>query len=245
MLSAVQFSISRDAAWAPGVETPHAWGEWAEGKATIGTASDPTVQAMPAMLRRRLGFLGKMALHVAYECLDGRTDIPAVFCSRHGEVSRSVDLLRDLAAGEPISPTSFGLSVHNAIGGMLSIARGDTVNNIALSAGRESLEHAVIEACGLLDDGAPAVLLVAYDCPLPHVYAPFREPDEQACAWAWLMVPPQRDVISLSWQSDCANHDATDTPPWGELDVLRFYLRRDRRLTRRCGNRSWNWSRDV
>ena len=119
------------------------------------------------MLRRRAGFLGKMALEVAYQCLGQRIDVPTVFSSRHGEASRSVDLLLDLAKGVPLSPTSFGLSVHNATGGLFSIARTDHANSIALAAGQSTVEHAVIEACGLLAEGEPAVLLVAYDCPLP------------------------------------------------------------------------------
>ena len=81
--------------------------------------------------------------------------MPTVFCSRHGEVSRSVDLLMDLAKAEPLSPTSFGLSVHNATAGLFSIARSDHTNSIALAAGQSSVEHAVIEACGLLADGEP------------------------------------------------------------------------------------------
>ena len=35
------------------------------------------------MLRRRAGFLGKMALEVAYQCLGQRIDVPTVFSSWH------------------------------------------------------------------------------------------------------------------------------------------------------------------
>jgi hypothetical protein len=61
----------------------------------------------------------------------------------------------------------FGLAVHNASAGLFSIARADRANHIALAAGPATIEHAVIEACGLLADGAPMVLLVACDAPLP------------------------------------------------------------------------------
>lgn len=146
---------------------------------------------MPPMLRRRTGVLGKMALEVAYQCLAERGGISTVFCSRHGEVSRLNDLLSDLSNGAPLSPTSFGMSVHNAIGGLFSIARGDRANNTALAAGPDSIEHAVIEACGLLADGEPLVLLVACDLPLPQPYAAYQDCNEQAHAFAWLMAPPQ------------------------------------------------------
>jgi hypothetical protein len=77
------------------------------------------------MLRRRAGFLGKMALEVAYQVLDGRTDIPTVFCSRHGEVTRAIELLTIWRAAKPLSPTGFGMAVHNASAGLFSIARAD------------------------------------------------------------------------------------------------------------------------
>jgi hypothetical protein len=198
------------------------------------------------MLRRRAGFLGKMALEVAYECLGDRSNIPTVFCSRHGEVSRSVDLLSDLSQELPLSPTTFGLSVHNAAGGLFSIARGDRANNIALAAGHATIEHGVIEACGLLADGEPAVLLVAYDCPLPSLYTPFEDDHAMPYAWAWLMQSAGTDAISLSWSPAC------DLPspshglqlPAG-LQVLRFQLRGDRELRRVADGRQWCWTRHV
>jgi len=197
------------------------------------------------MLRRRAGFLGKMALEVAYQCLGERIDIPTVFSSRHGEASRSVDLLLDLAKGVSLSPTSFGLSVHNATGGLFSIARGDHASNIALAAGRSTVEHAVIEACGLLAEGEPAVLLVVYDCPLPTPYCVFQDCDEQPFAWAWLMRPPADELVSLTW-SDALEHNPQSfgrLPPG--LEVLRFYLHRDPALERICDTRRWLWSLHV
>ena len=123
----VTFSIVSHAAWAPGLTTPEAWARWARAPQRIVAGEEPGVKAMPAMLRRRAGFLGKMALEVAYRCLDGRgagaTTIPTVFCSRHGEVSRALALLSDLARGEALSPTAFSMSVHNATAGLLTIAR--------------------------------------------------------------------------------------------------------------------------
>lgn len=195
------------------------------------------------MQRRRAGFLGRMALEVAYECNDERREIPAIFCSRHGDVSRSVDLLRDLASGEPLSPTSFGMSVHNAIGGMFSIARGDMANHIALSARESTIEHAVVEACGLLADGEKAVLLVAYDCPLPAIYEEYQAHGEQAFAWAWLIEPPQQDVISLSWSTAAEGESGTSSDLPAGLQVLGSHLRKERHLVRVCGTQKWEWSR--
>lgn len=241
----VSFSIASHAAWAPGVETEEAWRAWANVNHVIHGANGAPVRAMPPMLRRRASFLGKMALEVAYQCLGQRMDVSTVFTSRHGDASRSVDLLLDLSKGTPLSPTSFGLSVHNATGGLFSIARADHTNAIAVAAGKSSVEHAVIEACGLLAEGEPAVLLVAYDCPLPTPYCVFQDCDEQPFAWAWLLEPPNHEVVSLNWSAALEQNPArVERVPAG-LEVLRFYLRKDRALERICDARRWFWSRHV
>ena len=239
----ITFSIACHAAWAPNIETKEAWLAWAKGDVVITGSVEPAVRPMAPLLRRRAGFLGKMALEVAYQCLGAKKDVPTIFSSRHGEVSRSVDLLLDLANGEPLSPTSFGLSVHNAIGGLFSIARADHASNIALAAGESSIEHGVIEACGLLAEGEPAVMLVAYDCPLPQVYSAFKDLNEQPYAWAWLIEPPRREVVSLTW-SAAPEESLPDTGLPAGLEVLRFHLRKDRALERISDGRRWFWSRN-
>lgn len=245
----VSFSIVSQAAWAPGMDTPEAWVAWAEAPFSLAGAGEPTVAAMPAMLRRRAGFLGKMALEVAYRCLDGRIGVPSVFCSRHGEVARAVELLSDLAQETALSPTAFGLAVHNASAGLFSIARADQANHLALSAGVAGVEHAVIEACSLLADGAPLVLLVAYDNRLPTVFAEFEDCDEQPHAWAWLMAPAGCDALRLSWSASSAEVDAgasraIDAMP-ASLEILRFQLSGARQFERVADQRHWCWERHV
>lgn len=240
----VSFSIARHAAWAPGVTSPEQWAAWCAQPWPIAGGDEPKVAAMPAMLRRRAGFLGRMALEVAYACLGQDADVPTVFCSRHGEVGRAIDLLGDLARGEPLSPTSFGLAVHNASAGLFSIARADRANHIALAAGAATIEHAVIEACGLLADGAPMVLLVACDEPLPPLLASFEDCHEQAHAFAWAMVPAAADPLRLSWSTLPADAPAASAAPGG-LEVLRFQLGGYAALERKVGAQRWTWSRDA
>lgn len=238
----VRFSIARHAFWAPGLSSHDAWAAWAQAPYPIVAGAEPGVKAMPPMLRRRAGFLGKMALEVAYQCLDGRGDIPTVFCSRHGDVTRAVELLTDLANGEALSPTAFGMAVHNAIPGLFTIARGDRANHIALAAGAASIEHAVIEACGLLADGAPAVLLVACDCPLPELFTPFEECEEQPFAWAWLMTADEGEQLALHWTA-CGDAPRDGMP--GGLRVAAFHQSGARAMERCDGRLRWHWSRDA
>src|SRR4026208_515221 len=99
------FSVASSAAWAPQIETRDAWLAWAFDHEVAAGSSTPSLEAMPSILRRRAGFLGKMALEVAYQCLGARTDIPPIFSARDGEAARSADLLLDLADGTALSPT--------------------------------------------------------------------------------------------------------------------------------------------
>ena len=243
--SGLSFSISAHSAWAPGITTPQAWADWARAPQHIGDGPDPALKAMPAMLRRRAGFLGKMALEVAYACLDGRTGVPTVFCARHGEVTRAIDLLTELAQGEALSPTGFGLAVHNASAGLFSIARADRANHIALAAGAATIEHGVVEACGLLADGAPEVLLVAYDAPLPALLAPFEDCDEQPFAWAWLMTAPQDEVLALRLDAAPAQGEPAQDGMPAALGVLRFQLSGAARHEHVSGAQRWTWTRHA
>lgn len=252
----VHFSIAKHAQWAPGLTSDSAWQGWLQRAFLIDdtSANPPAVTAMPAMLRRRARFLGRMALEVAYACVGDKenfsTDVPTIFCSRHGEVAHSIELLQEQMQEGTVSPIGFSSSVHNATAGLFSIARKDRSNHIALAAGGHTIEHAVIEACGLLYDGAPAVLLVHYEQPLPEIFHQFEDCTEQAYAWAWLMVPAGQDQISLTWQTispDLPQCDtlADNTIPAG-LQVLRFQLsnrNEQASLVRQLGRQRWVWSR--
>ncbi|MET0982821.1 MAG: beta-ketoacyl synthase chain length factor [Telluria sp.] len=243
--NAVTFSIARHAAWAPGVTAPAHWAAWAEQPWTLDGGEEPKVAPMPPMLRRRAGRLARMALEVAYACLGQEADVPTVFCSRHGEVGRAIGLLRELARGEPLSPTSFALAVHNASAGLFSIARADRANHVALAAGPATVEHAVIEACGLLADGAPMVLLVACDEPLPALLSRFEDRHEQAWAFAWAMVPAGDSPVRLAWRAEPEGASAGSLFTPGGLEVLRFHLDGRAPLERSAGTQRWTWSRHA
>lgn len=218
------------------------------------------------MLRRRTSPVGKLALETAYGALaatpsspsdDASTttaalDIPVVFASRHGECARSVELQMALAEAAPMSPTAFSLSVHNANAGLFSIARGSQANTVAIAAGQSTVEHAVIEACGLLADGARQVLLVVADAPLPTLFSDFSDEHEEPCGWSWLIQAADEHealpTLSLQWQQaqpagDVAAHAGTIA---GAAAVLRFFLDADASdLQRQADGRRWHWIRHA
>lgn len=105
------------------------------------------------MQRRRLSYLARMAFAVGWPLAEGIEALPLVYVSRHGETPRTFALLSELAERQPLSPTQFSLSVHNAVIGLWSILRGETSEMTALAAAGDGFEQGVIEAAGLLHEG--------------------------------------------------------------------------------------------
>jgi hypothetical protein len=237
------FVIVDWAAWAPGITTPAQWLAWAAAPGLPSGSDVPALSEMPAMARRRLNPLGRMAAQVAYACHGGELGLPVIFASRYGDAARSLDLLGDLARGEALSPTAFGLSVHNAIGAMYSITRGDRANYLSLAAGAGSATAALVEAAGLLHDGAAQVMLVCYDAPLPGAYAAFHDEPAAPYAWAWRIALPAPDQPHLLLNASRAQGEAGAAPlPLG-LDLLRFALSNDHQVRRAVGPTLWTLQR--
>ncbi len=262
----LSFSIVKHAHWLPGFASSEEKGDRVDFETlasalqnttadSVTQAEPPPVKQMPAMLRRRARFLGRMALEVAYACLGDATvdaDIPMVFCSRHGDVALSIELLQAQIKEGGVSPIGFSSAVHNATPGLFSIARQDRSNHLAIAAGATTVEHALIEACGLLADGAAQVLVVHYEQPLPALLKDFVDNAEATYAWAWLLEAAQTSKpeqnIFLGWETLGESANATQTPDQAlapGLAILEFQLAGSSQLQRRVGQTLWSWSRHV
>lgn len=181
----IAFRVRAWSAWAPGLATAEEW----QSRRSVPVAEDaavPDVRFVPAMLRRRLGRLSRMALHVAHE-LAPAGGVPTVFASRHGELSRTVGLLSDLAIESPLSPAAFSLSVHNTASGVHAIAHEDVTASTSIAAGEETLLWALQEAVGRLASGVAQVLLVFAEEPLPAAYAAYVDETTTPHALAMLL----------------------------------------------------------
>lgn len=238
------FRVRRWAAWAPGLQTQEAWRSWLSAPAWPLPAAEAVAVAplaeVPAMTRRRIDPLGRAALQVAWWAQGDQPTGPVVFASRWGEVARSVALLRQLAADEPLSPTAFSLSVHNASSALYSIARGDTANYAAVSAGDASAAAGVCEAVGLLADGAPQVLVVSVESALPEPYESFEPHLGSLRAWAVMLEAAEQGVRLQA----AAPHDE---PPSGDLPAdlatLRFLAGASAQWRQAGPQGGWLWSR--
>ncbi len=241
----VRFSIDRWAAWAPGLPDQAAWRAWLRNPGPVEHGEYPPLTEMPAMMRRRVERLGRVALQAAYWAQGDQVPGSVVFASRQGDIGRSLQLLRQLASGESMSPASFSMSVHNAIGALYSIANSQTCPYTSIAAGAETVEAAFVEAMGQLADGAPDVLLVCYDEPLPEPYGVFGEGIAFARAAAYRLSVANTGGFSLQSgpPTNTTALAATVSLP-ADLAVLDFLVNADLpQLVRNVGVRQWEWRR--
>ena len=243
------FTIKDWSAFASGLTSKPEWLAWAAAPALPRSDATPALADMPPMQRRRVDKLGRMALQVAWWCQrDPVADIPLVFASRHGDLGRTIEMLRLLVQDQPVSPTHFGLSTHNAIAAQYSIARHLTCNCVCVSAGSASAEAAVVEALGLLADGNDDVLIVVYDEPLPAEYAEFGDEPEAAFAWTARIGRHGHGDAGYSLHVDDRqappDRQPTTSLPHG-LEVLRFLIGDQPILEHRENGRTWRWSKHA
>jgi hypothetical protein len=242
------FAVDRWAAWAPGLMQHEDWLRWFEEPSLITAEGMPALPEVQPMARRRIELLGRMALQTAYWSSTDEAACPVVFASRWGDSKRSLSLLTQLASGEALSPTAFSMSVHNAIGALFSIARQDPGNYTAIASGRETVEAAFCEAIGMLAEGAPAVMVVYYEEPLPAPYQSFDEPPAFPRAWACRVVQATSGGLSLTAHS-AAGSSGGETSGENTLDVdllaLRFLISDQLTHSHCVGTRRWEWVRHA
>lgn len=204
----------------------------------------PELKTIPPMLRRRLNRTARIALHTATECLSGQSHVPMVFASRNGETPRSVQLLAQLMQNEQLSPTDFGLSVHNATGGLFTIARGDTASCSSLASGKETMPHAVIEAVLQLQE-APAVLLVLSEDILPQPFIGFADETQHTFACSLLITRTQSDGECLQLHMEPATAPAPEPVeelPWA-LQLVRLLAGSEPHLHLQGQQRLWSFNK--
>lgn len=153
-----------------------------------------TLQWVAPMQRRRMTAFSKMVLHSAYQVTQQHQhdQLAAVFSSRHGDLHKTANLLIDIINKQELSPTGFGLSVHNAAAGLFSIIKNNTSAMNAIAAGAESFMCALIEAYVRLNEGDEKMMLVVHtDEVLPQIYSQFADEQQVTHSIALLMRLPK------------------------------------------------------
>lgn len=194
-------------------------------------------------LHRRLSPLAKAVFRVAESCLEQTKTLPVVFSSAHGEICKSLEMLKTIQAGDEISPTAFSLSVHNAIAGLFSIAFNNSAEITVIAPCQEGIAAAFIEALGLLQEGADEALILFYDEPIADFYptAPYNLNTDYPCA-AGLKISSKGKGTRFTL-SQSANTRDDGEQPLQLLALIRFLL--SGRHTLELGNQghSWIWQK--
>jgi hypothetical protein len=217
------------AAWAPGLEEPPAWRQWAKTPVPLGIEGVPDAKFLPAMLRRRCTPLTRIMLRAAYDACPeaSRADVRTVFSSRHGSINESIELIECVARGLPLSPAKFSHTVHNAQAGLFSIASGNRRASASLAAQDDTHAHGWLEALAHLErePGRP-LLLVTGDVPLAPTFAPLVQEPVCSYAVAWLLARDgEGEPLEIALTGGAEPSEPRKWPEAAEL--LRFWLAGD------------------
>lgn len=183
------------------------------------------IEHIPAMQRRRLSRLAKLALNSAMQTLATRKVDYIVWVSQYGDEAKTLNILEDVLSEQTPSPTQFSTSVHNAISGLYSILCQDATPATSLAG---SWNDGLIEAYAWLKTRPEArqVLLVYYDEALPDIYiehqpfAAFAMAAMISLAPANLMLTPKHTDATPAYQQALAfnafwaNPEQTESEAW-------------------------------
>lgn len=183
------FNIIDWYARAPGLGEARQWLAWAQTAGDIDPASpQPKLVELPMMTARRLSSGSKLAVECGLALLRRHAIDAVLYTSRHGELERNYRILSALANEQPVSPTDFAMSVHNAAVGNLTIAAKQPIVASSLSAGRDTFVQGICEVMCLLQAGYQRILIVDFDGTLPEFYRASLPPQTPSYAYATALV---------------------------------------------------------
>lgn len=181
-MEGIALKIRGLAAWVPGLETQAEIGAWARGERTSLRTNPqdlifneggglPSLDFVPAMQRRRMTPLAKLAVALAHRLKeDLLPQAKLYFVSLAGESSRQLQVNTMVLQDNEILPATFSTSVFNTPPAMVSIILGLKNGYSALYPPAGDFSSAVRCAVAPLVAGTrPQVLLI---------YADARSPDE-------------------------------------------------------------------
>ncbi|MBU2871612.1 beta-ketoacyl synthase chain length factor [Colwellia sp. E2M01] len=190
----MEFHIEKLSAWCGNLHTSQQWQQWALGEITYQDEDElPALKQIPAMQRRRLSRFAKLTMQCVLDVtteasIDESNHIPCVFSSRHGDLHKTSKLIEDVAQKQDLSPTHFGLSVHNAVAGLYSIFSKNKQPMTATSAGEDTFLMALVDGYAKLESQKLDRILVVYtDEIVPEKYTPYVPDTEKTISVALIL----------------------------------------------------------
>ncbi len=182
----LEFDVISWGAWNPLFSEKQTWISEQITPSFNDTNTFPALLQFNKMQKRRFSRLTKLMLSVAFDCVD-TLQCPAVFASRHGELTRTVGLLEDIAKKESLSPIAFSQSVHNTSSGLFSILQKNTHAFTSIAAMDQTLVMAAAETFSqVITKNIPVLLTFAQE-PVPDIYKHFFEINQETIALAMLL----------------------------------------------------------
>lgn len=170
-----QLEVESWSFWSPEADDPSAWLRYWQRSEAEPADRAPPAELIPPMQRRRTSRLTKMALATALEVAADQSFDYTIFCSQHGEIVRTRDILSSINAGTEISPTAFSQSVHNTTSGLFTILTSSNAPSMSMGSGANTFAHGWLEAQAYLAaNPAHRVLLADFDELLPQEYRPYN-----------------------------------------------------------------------
>jgi len=153
----------------------------------------PAPQILPPTERRRAGGAVRLALSVAQQAVEHAGLLPGevatVFATADGDADNMHALCETLASDDrQVSPTRFHNSVQNAPAGYWTIAAGCRAGSNTVSAAYGIAGQGLLEAVTQSAAEQRAVMLVAYDLPMPEPLAALRAA-QPPCGIALVFTP--------------------------------------------------------
>ncbi|MDB1123266.1 beta-ketoacyl synthase chain length factor [Vibrio algarum] len=205
----INFTVDQYYALCESLSSADDWKAWLNDSEFSSSNKTP-VNHIPAMMRRRMSPLSKIAVQVALELIEQHDIGYIVFSSRHGELPRTVELIKSILVGDDASPMAFSQSVHNTAAGLTTIATKQAIPVTSLAAGQDTFQQALIESFTYLSEPEltkKKVLLVDFDAPLPNEYKEFES--ELFATYAVGLVISAGTAFNVTWQSNNNNQLTT------------------------------------
>lgn len=242
---ALTFNIAKCVAWAPGLESEQDWHLWQCAQKPIATELNlPPLSVIPAMQRRRLSPFAKVALHCAMQASgELQANVPFVFSSRHGDLHRTTSLIENIAQANALSPTQFGLSVHNAAAGLFSIFSGNRAPLSAIAAGEHSFMMGLLDCVAKLHvNNLSHILYVYCDLQVPDCYRPYVADDQAIGIGILLEAGEGQTIYSLNPSDSSMQASFTKSQAF---DFMHFMLSEQNSWSTKINKQDWQLKRSI
>jgi hypothetical protein len=208
------FNIPQWAAWAPGLNTPAQWRQWAAKPELPSEKADIKTPSIPAISRRRCSKLAKISIELASQATTTINPDYSIFCSQHGDLSSTEKLMADICQQQPLSPTQFTQSVHNSAVGLYTILNKQQSNSTFISAGKNTFKMALIEALAWLNQYENnRVLLVMAETYFPDLYKDLGISPEHEYGVAFVLDNHTAEAPSFTEDDLLVSHNNMALPP--------------------------------